>query len=292
MRISSFILAAIFLPIHIMSQDKQPDRTQLSLLVAPALEDSTNDSYYDAISEINNSLIQNGYLNTLDANTLRENTKTDVMSTSGIIKNSSLADKIRNAPADIVIETKMHWMDTPPGTTGRQLQIALKAVDKYTNYIYATTLLQSQQREFPGMERAVSTTLTVDGKETFQQFLAQLDQGYNNLLARGRQVTIKVEIAAESELTTSSKIKDIRISDAVEEYVKKVAFNGHYKVVGQADEYMVIQMQVPIVDAQGNSVSPSMFIKRSIDSYFDSYGITTQYTSKGNNLTFILVKSS
>jgi hypothetical protein len=293
----SLVLILTFLFVRIHAQDKDGvkiDRSQLSLIVIPAVSDEMENDYYTAISEINSALLKNGYKNTLDFKTQQENIISNRAFTAAHSKSDRMKIMIETAPADIYIETKMRWMDMQAGSTARQLQLSLKAVDKYTNAIYGDAVILSQHREFPGMDRAVETTLRVDGLEAFNRFLDQLDQSYRTILKEGRQVNMQFEVAATSDFTIDKKIGDTRLSETIENYVREKAndFKGQYKIIGESPDYMNILIQVPIVDMDGRAVTPSKFVGRGMDNYFSKLGLEVMYATKGTLLKYVLKQKS
>lgn len=290
----------IFLSASVHAQDKdrmKMDRSQLSLIVVPIVNEAKSEienDYYSAISEINSALLKSGYKNTLDFKTQQENIISQRAFTAAHSKSDQMKIIIEKAPADICIETKIRWMDSPPGATARQLQLSLKAVDKFTNAIYSDAILLSQHREFPGMDKAVETTLRIDGKDAFSRFLEQLDESYKTVLNEGRQVNMQFEVEATSDFTIGKRIGDVRLSEKIEDYVREKAnaFNGQYKVIGESPDYMNILIQVPLVDTAGHAVTPGNFVGRGMDNYFSQLGLEVIYATKGTLLKYVLKQKS
>ncbi|SEW14858.1 hypothetical protein SAMN05428988_2495 [Chitinophaga sp. YR573] len=290
----------IFLSASVHAQDKdrmKMDRSQLSLIVVPIVNEAKREienDYCSAISEINSALLKSGYKNTLDFKTQQENIISQRAFTAAHSKSDQMKIIIEKTPADICIETKMRWMDSPPGTTARQLQLSLKAVDKFTNAVYSDAILHSQQREFPGMDKAVETTLRIDGKDAFSRFLEQLDESYRTVLNEGRQVNMQFEVEATSDFSIAKRIGDVRLSEKIEDYVREKAnaFKGQYKVIGESPDYMNILIQVPLIDTAGHAVTPGNFVGRGMDNYFSQLGLEVIYATKGTLLKYVLKQKS
>ncbi|SFE17900.1 hypothetical protein SAMN05518672_104779 [Chitinophaga sp. CF118] len=287
----SIILIFIFFAATTQAQD----RSQLSLMVMPDTSGvasilskvETDNAYKSAITEVNNALINSGYKNTLDFKTNEERIARNRDPTKEESKSDWIRLCIEAAPVDVFIETSIHWLGTGD-SPDRQVQLSLKAVDKYTSAVYADAVLSSQRREFPSLEKAVSNTLKIDAQEAFEQFLKQLDYSYNKVLKEGRQANMQFEIDKASKVLITDRVNNRRISDRIEEYVEKKAFKGQYKIIGEGPAYMDIVVQVPVIDDKGNAVTPSRFLGRGMDDYFYEMGFNIKYVSSGRLMKFVL----
>lgn len=273
------------------------DRSQLSLMVMPDTlgtestlsKVETDHAYKAAITEVNSALLRSGYKNTLDFRANEERITRNQQITKETSKNDWIRLCIEAAPVDVFIETSIRWVESADAPA-RQVQISLKAVDKYTSAVYADVVLLSKQRQFPCLDRAVSNTLKIDGLEAFEKFLVQLDHSYMQVLKEGRQVSMQFEIDKTSQVQLSDRVENHRISDKIEEYVGQRAFKGHYKIIGESPAYMDIAVQVPLIDDMGNTITPSRFLGRGVDDYFYEMGFNVQYVSSGRLMKFILKK--
>ena len=272
------------------------DRSVISIMAVPV--SSTNNvleklekdpGYSEAISAINSALINKGYRNTVDFKTHKEVIDKRRIMTQTTARSGDMKYYIEQASVDVLIEAEIIWTDPPGNPHNRQARVKLKAVDKYTGAVYAdNAFIQSKQREFPGLPVAVNHALTEDGKEKFNQFLDQLDNSYQVLLKEGRAVNIKFEMGTKSRVTLNERIDDERLSDKLEDCIRKIALGGRYRSLGSSAEYMDFSVQVPLMDDKGAYVSPNVFLRKKVDTYFYQLGFEADCMQVNNWINFTL----
>ena len=300
MKLKLVLWAFSFIPLFVTAQDTAyagVDRSQLSIMVVPYTSGNediikrleTEPGYKEAISGINSALINMGYRNTRDFKTHKENIDNGRLLTEHMVWSDRMKLYIENAPVDVLVEAEITWSDPPGHPRDRQVKMLMKAVDKYTSAVYADNAsIQSGQREFPGLGVAVDHALNKEGAAGFRMFLDQLDASYRNVLKEGRHVNIRFETGTDSKVKLSDYVGDERLSDKVEECLRKAAFNGRYHLLGQSATYMEFNVQVPVIDESGASVTPSMYLRKKVDAFFHKLGYTVEYLVVGNWIHFVL----
>jgi|GEM_PF-3502973 len=280
----------------------QPDndlRSRLTIMVVPYVSGSQDiegrlerdSGYKNAISSINSALINMGYTKTVDFRMRRDNKDGKHFMLNGRPSTGRMEINIENAPVDVLIETEITWIDTPGNPRDRRAKLHLKAIDAYTNAVYAdNSSIQSAQREFPDVSTAVEAALERDGRAQFRTFLTQLDTSYSKLLRNGRQVNIQFDLGKETAEKFSDLAGDERLADRIEGFIRQQAFHGQYELAGETGTYMQFSVYVPIVDEDGMSQTPGWFLRRTLDSYFRQWGYAVDYATMRNWLNFTLQK--
>jgi len=276
-------------------------RSRLTIMVVPYVSGSEDiggrlerdTGYRNAISGINSALINMGYTKTVDFRTRQDNKDNKHFIRNGRPSTDRMEGNIENAPVDVLIETEITWIDPPGNPRNRRARLRLKAVDAYTDAVYADIpSIQSAQREFPDLSTAVEAALERDGRTQFRTFLAQLDTSYSNLLRNGRQVNIQFDLGTEATDKFSDLAGDERLADKIEGFIRQQAFHGQYEVVGETGSYMQFSVYVPIVDEHGASQTPSWFMGRTLNNYFRQWGYEVKLATMRNWLNFTLQKKT
>jgi hypothetical protein len=247
--------------------------------------------YKNAISVINSALIDMGYSKTLDFRTWKQNIDEQDPITGDKTWYEKINGYIEKAPVDIIIETEVTWINPPGDSRNRQARLRLMAIDKYTSAIYADNgSIQSAQREFPDLATAVESALGRDGRAQFNKFLGQLDASYMNIMANGRQVSVRFSISnTNAELRFPELVGDERLSDKIEGFIRQKAVRHQY-TVSESPSYMDFKVVVPVMDQDSVPQTPSWFLRRAMDSSFRTWGLDVNYSVYGNWINFTLLK--
>lgn len=277
------------------------NRSQLTIMVVPhntrqkvhALDLlESQHGYLDAIALINTALLNMGYKQVRDFSTHMEVVNKRRVFTSDVSATDRMKIYIEEAPVDMLIEAEIVYTDPPGKPTGRQARILLKAVDKYTSSVYANSAVQSYEREFSGLAQAVEHALKKDGAAAFNAFLQQLDTQYAGLLADGRPMQVKFEVAPNCTMNLTDRIGMERLSDKIMQCIKYCAYKGQYKVTGESKLFLDFTAQVPVIDDKGNSVTPSDYLRYKVDQYLFGQGFETDYSTMGTWINFVVRKKN
>lgn len=237
------------------------NRSYLTVMVIPytsknedVLAKFENDvAYRTAIAEINNALLNKGYSNTQE---LRENQEL-IERVRGATEKGTQRDQLKKLieelPADIVIEAELIWTDPPGRSQDREVQILLKAKDKHTSSLYATsTRIRSSPREYRDLSEAAESALTRDGKKEFEDFLSLMEQS----LKRGRQLPFRFDLATASPVDYQYYIEGKMIKDWIKQALQQNALNGFYRITGESSTYLQGFSQEPVIGKNGYYVQP------------------------------------
>ena len=237
------------------------NRSYLTVMVLPytskdedVLAKFENDvAYRTAIAEINNALLNNGYNNTKDLRENQELIERVRAATEKGTQRDQLKKLIEELPADIVIEAELIWTDPPGRPQDREVQILLKAKDKHTSSLYASSArIRSSPRAYRDLSEAAETALVRDGKKEFDDFLTLMEQS----LKRGRQLPFRFDLAIASPVDYQYYIEGKMIKDWIKQALQQNALNGFYRITGESSSFLQGFSQEPIIDKNGYYVQP------------------------------------
>lgn len=132
--------------------------------------------------------------------------------------------------------------------------------------------------------------LKKDGATAFNTFLQQLDSQYAGLLADGRPMQVKFEVAPNDTLSLTHRIGMERLSDKIMQCIKNCAYKGQFKVTGESKLFLDFTAQVPVADDKGNPIAPRAYLRYKVDQYLLSQGFETDYSTMGTWVNFIVRK--
>lgn len=235
----------------------ESDRTFLTIMVIPYTEKGAsvsttleeNDGCRTVISQINYIFEQRGY-RVKDYMALLK--LPSIAPSKAEVDRTEVKEAIKNARVDVVIFTEIDWRKFQEGD--RQLGLQLKAIDQYSAETYATSVsVASNRRFYQEMVQAVTDHQLLEGLNGYAD---QLDKKFDNLLANGRSVTIKVSIKPGSKLTFDT-VPDGTSKDlggTIEQWIGQ-----HTARVFSADSddtYMIVECQLRLMNAARKTVTP------------------------------------
>ena len=298
---TGILLVGIFNAAIALGQDqttKKFDRSQLSFVVVPyaayatdSLGYTTTDKGFEAArSAINSQLISMGYKNIEDVKLSRTISDERGMLTQSKAGFDDIQAALEKAPADVLIQVDVVWVDPPGNPRNRQAQLKLKAVDRYNGIIYADNAsLQSNQREFPDVQTAVRNTLKLDAATEFQNFLQQLESSYSTVLAEGRTMNVKFEVGKNSGVDLSYLVNGESLSDNIEDCISKNSYKGQFKPIASYEKYMDFTVQVPLTDESGRAVSPNQYLNKKVKQFFIASDLDVKCIIQKPWISFILM---
>jgi len=298
------LLVCLFTAAAIFAQEnggKKFDRSQLSFMVVPYASYGTdslatvhmNAGFEAARSEINSVLISRGYKNTADVKLSGFLADERSMLTQSKTSFDDIKAALEKAPADVLIQVDVVWIDPPGNPRNRQAQLWLKAIDRYNGIIYADKAsLQSKQREYPDLQTAVKNAVRLDAAVEFQSFIQQLEASYASVLAEGRMMNVKFELGKGSDVDLSSRIDGDLLSDKIEEFISKNSYKGQFRSIASYDTYMDFTVQVPLIDESGRSVSPNQYLNKKVNEYFYKSGLDVKCIVQKSWINFVLIKKA
>lgn len=169
------------------------------------------------------------------------------VSTSGSILAETPLERISNrAKADILVE--LSWKVSQIGPK-RSVTYTLRGIDAYTNKQVAATQgtgPQSFTAEIPVLlEEAVL--------EHMDNFIAQLQQHFDDLLANGREVTMNIRVFDNgSGLTLEKEYDGLELTDIIDEWVAQNSVNNRYNLSDAGETHMTFeQVRIPLYRPNG-----------------------------------------
>ncbi len=301
------LLGSIVLyPLSLSAQDKENLVGEIKngnlnhpfkMMVIPYLEEgesvklkyNTDPNYRVLINEISAAFIENGYHNLLDFRTHYESILYRTTLTNEIVKSSLLKIAIENAPVDVLIEAEILLDSQRTNPNNKQVSIRLTAIDKYSALILSSTShIKSNYRQVQSLKNLIDVALTIDGKTSFIQFLAQLDRSLELIEKQGRTLKIKFEIAKGSSKSFLNRSENKQISTLLEQFIRLHSINEQCRQMNVSAQYIDFSINMAVLDKEGIPISYMQFIDQ-LSKYLGELGMPVKDVSMvGSWINFII----
>ena len=188
------------------------------------------------IASIQSAFIEFGYpLNDLEQTLKSINDQEMVDEVSGIKKDSKTI-LLTNARPDIILELDYDMTtDRSSRDYSKSLTYTLRAIDAFSNKVVATI-------QAAGVKNAKGNTATMMGEaiqKNSKDFTKQINKHFDDLIANGRDITMRVMIDANESFTMSDEsIYGDTYADFILDYMKVNTLMGTYNLQRNTDTEM------------------------------------------------------
>jgi hypothetical protein len=191
--------------------------------------------------------------------------------TADIAKSSLDKSAIEQSYYDVEIGVRLAFDEAV--ATAQHFSVELTALDLFSGSpLVSGPSLESKKRKFSSCEQAVRTTLEVDAKAAFGQWLENFDKGIQHYKDNGRPARIKFELELESGRSFNDILADGPIFKRMETLVKSLAVDGVCRMIGASDSYLGFEFNMPLSRPDSAQMSAS-FIRESLDRELRSMGL-------------------
>lgn len=129
----------------------------------------------------------------------------------------------------------------------KNMSYTLNALDAYTNKVVATITASNI--------KGVSTTETIqaDMKKQFPQFMKDIQKYFSDILTRGRDITVRVAVASNSNVNLSdTNVEGDTYADYIVDYIKTHTIKGAYKLQRNTDnELYFVNCRIKLLNEDG-----------------------------------------
>jgi hypothetical protein len=234
-----------------------------------------------AITKVKEAFDQKG-VNTIDLRAkLKQTANTTALQSDQ--KSSIKDDVINNSGADIYVE-----VEAKPNysNSGNSIALIMTAYDVFSGESYANKVVTSPKFYTTNFEKLVEKAAETE----VPNLLGVIQEKFNDIIANGRSITLKVGISEASKLKMDTEVdkKGSFLSDIIEDYILEKSYNGKYHMQGVSDNQITFDIvKVPLKDDSGNSFRISKFAS-DFRRFLRTNEIQCSQTINGNSLLFTI----
>jgi Family of unknown function (DUF6175) len=169
---------------------------------------------------------------------------------------SSIKDEVINSSgADIYVEVECK---ANYSSSGNSTTLIMTAYDAFSGESYANKVANSPKFYTTSFEKLVEKSAETE----VPNLLNTIQEKFNDVIANGRTITIRVGILEGSKMKMDTEIdkKGNFLSDAIEDYIQEKSFKNKYHLQGTSDNQITFDLvKVPMKDDEGNPFRISRF---------------------------------
>jgi len=212
--------------------------------------------------------------------TLRQDEAEDEMLTSrssgAILAETSIDRLLKRAKADILLE--MAWKVNKTGPRN-SVTYLLRGIDAYTNKQVAA----SQGTGQPSISTELPVLLQEAVLDNMDNFIIQLQNHFEDLVANGREVSIGIRIFDNgSDLSFESEFNDKELTDIIEEWMTQNTVAHRFNLTDATETMMNFeQVRIPLYKENGKATDARNFVNELRKYLKTSFDITSKIVTKG-----------
>lgn len=187
------------------------------------------------------------------------------------------------AQPDIIIELDYSSSVNMRGALGSTTGYTLNVIDAYTNNV----LSSSTMSDLKGTNAAAALAEPI--KEAMPGILEGIQKNFSDILTRGRNVTIRVAVAGDSNVNLNDEsIEGDTYADWIMDYVKTHTVKGAYKMQRNTDkELYFTNCRIPLLNEDGTQYGVYDWARDMSKSMRKNLGV--KCTNKAQGLGEILI---
>ena len=165
----------------------------------------------------------------------------------------------------------------------RSVNFTLNAIDAYTNNVLSSNTVSNIKGE--NTVSAISQPL----KEAMPKLLSDIQKSYADVMLKGRNVTIRVAVAAGSNVSLNDEsIEGDTYADWINDYIKTHTIKGAYKMQRNTDkELYFVNCRIPLTNDDGTQYGVYDWARDMAKSMRQNLGVSC--TNKSQGLGEILI---
>ena len=241
------------------------------------------------IASIQSAFIEFGYpLNDLEQTLKSINDQEMVDEVSGIKKDSKTI-LLTNARPDIILELDYDMtIDRSSRDYSKSLTYTLRAIDAFSNKGVATI-------QAAGVKNAKGNTATMMGEaiqKNSKDFTKQINNHFDDLIANGRDITMRVMIDANESFTMSDEsIYGDTYADFILDYMKVNTLMGTYNLQRNTDTEMYFaNVRIKTLNDNGTQYSAYDFARELSKALNKECGVKSKNVTQGLGDAMIIIK--
>lgn len=241
------------------------------------------------IASIQSAFIEFGYpLNDLEQTLKSINDQEMVDEVSGIKKDSKTI-LLTNARPDIILELDYDMVtDRSSRDYSKSLTYTLRAIDAFSNKVVATI-------QAAGVKNTKGNTASMMGEaiqKNSKDFTKQINNHFDDLIANGRDITMRVMIDANESFTMSDEsIYGDTYADFILDYMKVNTMMGTYNLQRNTDTEMYFaNVRIKTLNDNGTQYSAYDFARELSKALNKECGVKSKNVTQGLGDAMIIIK--
>lgn len=242
------------------------------------------------ISSIQSAFIDFGYpLNDLEQTLKSINDQEMIDEVSGIKKDSKTI-LLTNARPDIILELDYNMVtDRSSRDYAKSLTYTIRAIDAFSNKVIATIQETGVKN---GKDNSAAGLMGSAIKKNSKDFTKQIDNYFNDLIANGRDITLRVTIAANESFTMSDEsIYGDTYADFILDFMKANTMMGTYNLQRNTDTEMYFaNVRIKTLNDNGTQYSAYDFARELSKALNKECGVKSKNVTQGLGDAMITIK--
>lgn len=241
------------------------------------------------IASIQSAFIEFGYpLNDLEQ-TLKSINDQEMLDEVSGIKKDSKTILLTNARPDIILELDYDMtIDRSSRDYSKSLTYTLRAIDAFSNKVVATI-------QAAGVKNAKGNTASMMGEaiqKNSKDFTKQINNHFDDLIANGRDITMRVMIDANESFTMSDEsIYGDTYADFILDYMKVNTMMGTYNLQRNTDTEMYFaNVRIKTLNDNGTQYSAYDFARELSKALNKECGVKSKNVTQGLGDAMIIIK--
>lgn len=218
-------------------------------------------------------------------NTQAENSLIRTKTSGAALMESPLDRLRRTAKADIILE--VDWLVNQTGPK-KSVTYNLRALDAYTNFQVAG----AQGTGAPSFSAEVPVLLEEAVQNNMDNFIAQLQAHFDDLMANGRQVVIELQIPDHcSDLDFEKEYDGKELTEILDDWMAENSVEHRFSKSDATENWILYdQVRIPLYSSNGTAMDTDAFARQIRDFLRKPpYGITCKIVNRGLGRSLIIV---
>lgn len=243
------------------------------------------------ISSIQDAFIKFGFpLNDFEQ-TLKSINDQDMIDEVDGIKKDAKTMLLTTARPDVILELDYNLRENMESRgVDKMLTYSIRAIDAFSNKVVAAIQEADYGKNTPvnSAEKLMADALDVQGAN----FTKQIGNYFNDIIDKGRTITVRVTIENGANLTMSDEcLENDTYTDFLIDYVKKNAYKGAYTLTRNTEtELYFTNVQIPTLNEDGTQFSAYDFARAMSKALNKGCGMKSKNRTQGLGDALISIK--
>ncbi len=243
------------------------------------------------ISSIQDAFIKFGFpLNDFEQ-TLKSINDQDMIDEVDGIKKDAKTMLLTTARPDVILELDYNFRENMESRgVDKMLTYSIRAIDAFSNKVVAAIQEADYGKNTPvnSAEKLMADALDVQGAN----FTKQIGIYFNDIIDKGRTITVRVTIENGANLTMSDEcLENDTYTDFLIDYVKKNAYKGAYTLTRNTEtELYFTNVQIPTLNEDGTQFSAYDFARAMSKALNKGCGMKSKNRTQGLGDALISIK--
>jgi hypothetical protein len=203
---------------------------------------------------------------------------------SGASLAESPLDRLRaTAKADIIIQ--LTWTINTVGPK-KTITYNLQGLDAYTN----KQIAGAQGTGEPSFSAELPVLLEEAVLANMDNFCAQLQTYFDDLLTNGREVAVDIRVFDTGEMNLETEFNGVELSEIIDDWMAANTVQHRYNKSDASENYIYFeQVRIPLYKINGNAMDTEGFVRELRNYLKQNYQITSKIMSRGLGRAILVI---